>query len=176
MSNVDLSIRNLRALKAAWGERVDGELAERLQDHAELLAGLNLRLVPAHINAYKTDVVESLIHIAKLHLGEMDLDSLEAMPEDSFEDVTLTPDLVRRAMIKIRRGEFSRARSSTILSLIERDGYTCRGCGSEKDLTVDHVLPLSKGGSDDLENLQFLCLPCNSSKGGRVVAADEGGQ
>jgi hypothetical protein len=32
--------------------------------------------------------------------------------------------------------------------------------------TVDHVVPISAGGSNDHENLQLLCAPCNSSKGG----------
>jgi 5-methylcytosine-specific restriction protein A len=35
------------------------------------------------------------------------------------------------------------------------------------DLTVDHVKPKSKGGTDELENLQVLCRPCNSAKHNR---------
>lgn len=41
----------------------------------------------------------------------------------------------------------------------------CAKCGDETVLTRDHVIPLTKGGSDDIENIQPLCLPCNSSKG-----------
>lgn len=49
--------------------------------------------------------------------------------------------------------------------LFEQD-CRCAGCdaGIRERYSVDHVVPLSKGGSDDRENLQLLCRPCNSSK------------
>lgn len=50
----------------------------------------------------------------------------------------------------------------------ERDGWKCLHCGSKEGLSLDHIYPHSKGGSDDLDNLQTLCRPCNSRKGSRV--------
>lgn len=41
----------------------------------------------------------------------------------------------------------------------------CLACGAEKDLEIDHVLPLSRGGTNEFENLQVLCGRCNRSKG-----------
>ena len=44
----------------------------------------------------------------------------------------------------------------------------CKGCRKVfkfRDMTIDHIHPRSRGGTDDLENLQLLCQPCNSSKG-----------
>lgn len=44
------------------------------------------------------------------------------------------------------------------------DSYHCRKCGVQDRLTVDHITPLARGGSNELENLQTLCWPCNSKK------------
>lgn len=52
-----------------------------------------------------------------------------------------------------------------------RDGHRCRRCGSQQDLSLDHIEPWSFGGSDDLENLQTLCRSCNSRKGARREVA-----
>jgi 5-methylcytosine-specific restriction endonuclease McrA len=44
----------------------------------------------------------------------------------------------------------------------------CAHCGSADDLSVDHIVPVSKGGSNGESNLQCLCLVCNMRKGARV--------
>ncbi len=49
----------------------------------------------------------------------------------------------------------------------DRDGWECQHCGTHCELTVDHIVPVSKGGSDDMSNYQTLCGPCNSRKGNR---------
>lgn len=46
-------------------------------------------------------------------------------------------------------------------------GKICLKCGSDKSIEIDHVVPLSLGGSNLFENLQPLCKSCNSAKGGR---------
>ncbi len=48
-----------------------------------------------------------------------------------------------------------------------RDRHRCRNCKSRLDLTVDHVVPVSRGGRMVFGNLVTLCRPCNSRKGNR---------
>ena len=55
------------------------------------------------------------------------------------------------------------------MRVFERDNFTCLHCGSRKVLTVDHVIPHSKGGTDAFENLQTLCATCNCKKGRKVT-------
>ena len=45
-----------------------------------------------------------------------------------------------------------------------RDGFTCRICKQAKACEVDHIRPLAKGGTDDLNNLQSVCIPCHKQK------------
>ena len=52
--------------------------------------------------------------------------------------------------------------------IFERDGYTCTYCGSDKRLEGDHILPLSRGGSNAFENLVTACKPCNLAKGSKT--------
>ena len=43
--------------------------------------------------------------------------------------------------------------------------FKCVYCSGTENLTVDHIKPVSRGGSDEINNLQILCKSCNSSKG-----------
>ena len=50
----------------------------------------------------------------------------------------------------------------------KRDGYKCVYCGSSEDLSLDHVIPQSKGGTHDPSNLVACCFSCNAAKGPRT--------
>lgn len=57
----------------------------------------------------------------------------------------------------------------TVIEFIfDRDGRACLHCGGMDRLTIDHIWPVSRGGTDDVENLQTLCQSCNSRKGAKV--------
>jgi len=49
-----------------------------------------------------------------------------------------------------------------------RDDFTCQACGTRERLSVDHIVPESRGGPMTLTNLQTLCMSCNSRKGARL--------
>ncbi|AHJ28806.1 HNH endonuclease [Nodularia spumigena CS-584] len=51
--------------------------------------------------------------------------------------------------------------------VFERDKYQCQSCGKTKletNLTIDHIIPLARGGQNDLSNLHTLCFTCNRQK------------
>jgi hypothetical protein len=50
-------------------------------------------------------------------------------------------------------------------SIKEHWDYECAYCGSEENLTLDHITPRSKGGSDRVTNVLCACKECNNSKG-----------
>ena len=56
----------------------------------------------------------------------------------------------------------------TRFNVFLRDKFTCQYCGVRKDLTFDHLLPKSKGGLTDWENVVTACSTCNVQKGGKL--------
>ena len=54
--------------------------------------------------------------------------------------------------------------------LMEKAGYKCAQCGSTEKLEVDHIIPISRGGNGDIENLRILCRSCNRKKRTRCAA------
>jgi 5-methylcytosine-specific restriction endonuclease McrA len=53
--------------------------------------------------------------------------------------------------------------------IYKRDGHSCQYCGSTRNLTIDHVIPRSRGGQDTWENLVSCCDKCNVSKGDKYL-------
>lgn len=56
-------------------------------------------------------------------------------------------------------------------NVFKRDNYTCVYCGEDeiRAMTIDHILPQSKGGKDSFENCVTACKPCNSKKGDLLI-------
>ena len=79
---------------------------------------------------------------------------------------------VKTTCVARRRRQYDGRRDTIVLRMLAEGGlYQCvyDGCGEVNNLTVDHILPLSKGGTDELNNLQFLCKTHNSAKGDRLA-------
>ena len=50
-----------------------------------------------------------------------------------------------------------------------RDKFSCQYCGSGEELTFDHLLPRSKGGETNWDNVVTACSACNVKKGGKLL-------
>lgn len=55
-------------------------------------------------------------------------------------------------------------------NVMVRDSFTCMYCGSKSQLTIDHVVPVSKGGKTTFENCVTACQPCNNKKNDRTLS------
>jgi hypothetical protein len=101
----------------------------------------------------------------------------EAERERALADYRRTAEL--QALVDEQRAARRSVRSqlaadrSIAWRVYQRDGFACVQCGTDgthagNDLTVDHITPVSLGGTNDLWNLQTLCRRCNSRKGARI--------
>lgn len=60
--------------------------------------------------------------------------------------------------------EVTKVRPIVRKRILERHGSICAHCGTTEKLEIDHIIPLSKGGREDEDNMQVLCRKCNREK------------
>lgn len=85
------------------------------------------------------------------------------------KDIARLAVVRRRARIKSVGGSFTVGEWD---SLKIQYGYTCPCCKNKEPkikLTIDHIVPLSKGGSNFIENIQPLCMKCNRKKHTKII-------
>ncbi len=73
-----------------------------------------------------------------------------------------------REYVSVPRGK---SRRISRRALFARDRHRCQYCGAARQLTIDHVLPRSKGGTHTWDNVVTSCASCNLRKGDRTPAA-----
>lgn len=83
---------------------------------------------------------------------------------------TVARPLVIRLVQYVRVPRDAHRRKITRRAVFARDDWTCQYCGARSNLTVDHVIPRSKGGGSSWENIVASCAPCNRRKGDRTPA------
>lgn len=96
------------------------------------------------------------------------LEKAELVKKNSLYNLhTVDNTYAMPSVIKLKR-YISIPYKGVILSrenVFRRDGYQCQYCGTNKELTLDHVVPKAKGGSTAWNNLVTACKRCNSKKG-----------
>ena len=86
------------------------------------------------------------------------------------ETTTLARPMVIRLVTFVKVPRDTHRRKITRRAVFARDGWQCQYCGSKANLTVDHVIPRSKGGTSTWENIVASCAPCNRRKGDSLPA------
>ena len=106
--------------------------------------------------------------IWKDHAEMVERDGARVLRSQHFEFAA--PGVIRLKHYVDVRGRQRRS-SSKGNRILARDRYRCQYCGKKGgdfDLTVDHIVPASKGGPTSPENLVASCRPCNQRKGNRT--------
>jgi hypothetical protein len=103
----------------------------------------------------------------RINLPEEIPSCVEAMQSaNTLQSETGTP------LDELKRLDYYNVKSNRI-SIFERDGYKCYKCGKQLtrfDATLDHLLPVSKGGDNSYNNLSTCCLSCNSKRRNRDLS------
>ena len=121
---------------------------------------LNATYEPINVCTVRRAVVLLLKEKAELlERGRMELRS---------ENSTLARPVVIRLITYVRVPRDAHRRKITRRAVFARASWTCQYCGSRSNLTVDHVIPRSKGGASSWENIVASCAPCNRRKGDRL--------
>jgi 5-methylcytosine-specific restriction endonuclease McrA len=93
-----------------------------------------------------------------------------------YDRVIRSPSLSMKLPSVIALKSYIKPRSNpnfTRFNVFLRDKFRCQYCGSKKELTFDHLLPRSKGGKTNWDNVVTACSSCNIKKGGRFFVSPE---
>ncbi len=130
-----------------------------------------------------TSVLEAMRLLYKGAAVAVRPDTYEVHGFDSWADLAVPEDepCVTTVRLRIRAPEVialtryngmpTRSAVFTRRNLYKRDRYTCQYCGRQPDtseLTIDHVLPRSRGGHSSWDNCVLACVKCNSRKANRT--------
>lgn len=83
------------------------------------------------------------------------------------DGTTIRIPLVMR-LIKVIRMIYKNKVPFTKKNVFVRDGFKCQYCGDTEQLTLDHIIPTSRGGKNTFENCVTACKPCNNKKNNRT--------
>lgn len=104
------------------------------------------------------------IHLFSLGLSERRISELK---NAKYLDVCEALD----ERLSIFREEIRGTNQVNVMTAVEvyrKCHFKCQRCLAHNNLTIDHIIPKSKGGSNRIENLQVLCFQCNVAKGDNI--------
>jgi CRISPR/Cas system Type II protein with McrA/HNH and RuvC-like nuclease domain len=112
------------------------------------------------------------LNVTSVHRGFVLVDKgkAEIVKSDENPIVSGYKKYVRPLVIRLLKyiKHFTRTLRPNRNRIYKRDGHECVYCGSSKNLTLDHVIPKSRGGTNDWTNLVTSCFKCNLKKANRT--------
>jgi 5-methylcytosine-specific restriction endonuclease McrA len=122
---------------------------------------LNADFQPLNVTTFKRGY--NLVYKGKAEIIKYDS---EAGPIKYSQGKTMGRPLIIR-LLRYITVPFKRV-PLTKYNVYRRDGHQCAYCGSKENLTLDHVIPKSRGGKSSWDNLATCCFKCNNKKGDKT--------
>ena len=119
---------------------------------------LNMDYLPINVTTFKKAF--KLVYKGKAEVVE-DEGNVIVTSKKTFKKPSVIR-LINYVVVPYRKIVLSRE------NIFKRDERRCAYCSSIKNLTIDHIIPKSKGGRNSWENLVTCCFPCNAKKGDRT--------
>ena len=156
MKDATIDTRACRLFKSGKiQKKYDKLMKEKQQSIIKNVSNINSDLL-SKVEKYKGDN-ETVIEFIENAI-------LKSLPKEALSQEELK-EINRRRNIK----------DTTRYSVLERAGFKCQCCGikplknNDVILHIDHIIPYSLGGSDNIDNLQVLCDKCNISKRNKFI-------
>lgn len=133
---------------------------------------------PARLKQTEYDIVKDVAEVMDVNVFELIREILLQVDYLVFEDVEIPfikkitdykPNSIKEDYLNAKRNRNKKSTGSVRSLVWIRDEGKCKECGSIHKLQFDHIIPISKGGSDDINNLQILCQNCNLKKSNKIT-------
>lgn len=151
-------VATIRQLAAAFLSHDEGQI----QYYEKRIKEMPVRVLKSH------DVISASGQLIELNTGKLTFEqkaNIKMICEQKIQDF-----LIKRGLNVFRLSDQDPVPDSLRYRVLRDSGGRCALCGATKNetiLDVDHIKPRSKGGTNDIENLQVLCAKCNRSKGNK---------
>jgi hypothetical protein len=168
VSRLEAAVANVKEREAAIAEMINPPtfILKRYADEFWDQVGVELSPITVPYQEYKFQYTSAGGNAGQTAGITLDTPALEALSATLVE---------RIRWAKSAAGQRALMTSRLRQEIKERDDYTCLQCGISVHqephllLEIDHVMPISRGGSSTPDNLQTLCWRCNRSKGAKIV-------
>lgn len=172
IARLESAIENLKAREAEVVAAIKPPAFILRRYESEFWEKLGIEISPITVPypVYRFQYVSAGGNSGQISEIKLDTPTLEALAETLAQKIRWAKSAAgQRALMTVRLRHW----------ILDRDSYTCQnpGCGASVHvepnllLEVDHIIPISKGGTSEPENLQALCWRCNRSKGSRMPSA-----
>jgi len=109
--------------------------------------------------------VDKIINILKQRFETVDKDLTLRTIEDVVYELRNITNFIDNYQKSPRKYLSKQIRDA----VFDKYKYRCAICTSKKKLEIDHIVPVSRGGTDDFNNLQLLCSRCNLEKSNMIL-------